>query len=441
MIDEFADFIGKNRIFAENEKILVAVSGGVDSTVLCELLHRCGYNISIAHCNFGLRGDESDGDEEFVRQFAAERNTEFITKRFDTTDYAKNNSLSIEMAARELRYAWFRQTADERGFTKIALAHHRDDQIETFIINLLRGSGIHGLKAMKPVNGIFVRPLLWASRAQIEAFAVENGLPWRNDHTNAEDIFLRNRIRHNILPELDRISENARRSIGLSIDYLSAEDDLYRQLIDEKISSLSVSKGDTVSIIKSVFKSENGKQLLFEWLREYGFSFVQCSEMLSDGVRGRKFLSPTHIVTDERETLDLKPIKPEDTEPETEIHTDTPSIDKPLKMSFGKAERHSDFQIIRTPETAQVDFDKLTFPLRIRRWRKGDRFKPFGMKGSKLLGDFFNDLGFTTTDKENTRLLVTADDLIVWVIGHRIDGRFAISESTRTVFSCTKIQD
>lgn len=439
MIDQFASFVEKNGLFKKDDRILVAVSGGVDSMVLCELLRLSGYKIAIAHCNFHLRGDESDADEAFVRRHASDKGIDIYVTHFDTNAYAQQNSLSTEMAARELRYNWFAEMAEKHNFDKVALAHHRDDQIETFVINLLRSSGIHGLKAMKAINGIYVRPLLWASRTQIETYAVEHGLSWRNDHTNAENIFLRNRIRHNILPELDKISETARQSIALSIEYLSAEDDLYRQLITEKIDTLSERKGNTTSVSKSVFMSANGKQLLFEWLREYGFSFVQCSEMLSvQGTRGRRFLSPTHVVTDERDTLELSPLNTAKAEHTTEINPDTLFIDEPVRMRFAKTERQPDFQIIRTPDTAQIDFEKLIFPLSIRRWRKGDRFKPFGMRGSKLVSDFFNDLGFTTSDKGNTLLLVNGDGTIVWVVGHRIDGRFAISDSTSIIFRCTK---
>lgn len=437
MIEQFRQFIESNRLFDRSDRILVATSGGIDSMVLCALLMKSGYTISIAHCNFHLRGNESDGDQKFVESFAEEHRLDFFTTGFNTTEYAHNHSVSIEMAARELRYRWFRELAEKHHFTKVAIAHHSDDQIETFFINLIRGSGIHGLKGMRPDSELFVRPLLFASREQIHAFATANGIAWRDDSTNSETIFLRNKIRHDILPRLDSISGHARKSVGTSIGYLANEDSLYRELITEKLKSVSAVRNNLVSIEKRHFDGANGRQLLFEWLRDFGFSMVQCNEMLtSTSTCGRIFLSPTHRVVEEKNTFDLTPLTGNKCIV-TDIRPTDSDISEPIKMTFRKFERSSDFEINRSSTAAQLDFDKLIFPLHLRRWKQGDRFCPLGMKGSKLVSDFFNDLSFSKFDKENTWLLVTSDDQIVWIVGQRIDDRFAIAKTTRIIFQCS----
>lgn len=437
MIEQFKQFIESQKLFSHSDNILVTTSGGSDSMVLCALLMKSDYKISIAHCNFHLRGSESDGDQKFVESFAKEHHIEFFTTDFNTTEYAQNHSVSIEMAARDLRYNWFRELAEDHHFTKVAIAHHSDDQIETFFINLMRGSGIHGLKGMKPSNELFVRPLLFASREQIHAYAIENNIAWRDDRTNSETIYLRNKIRHEVLPQLDSVSEHARKSINASISYLANEDSLYRELIDEKLKSISVVKDNLVSIEKKYFVGENGQQLLFEWLRNFGFSMVQCSEILTtSSTCGRIFLSSTHRVVEEKSTFDLTPLT-ENQDVEFDIQPTDSAISEPIKMAFTKFDRPTGFEINKSRTMAQLDFEKLSFPLRLRRWKQGDRFRPLGMKGSKLVSDFFNDLSFSNFDKENTWLLVSNDNQIVWIVGQRIDDRFAITTTTRIIFQCS----
>ena len=225
MLEKFRKYINDNHLINKGDRLLVALSGGVDSMVLAELLRREGYDIAFAHCNFHLRGAESDGDEQFVRDYAERVGVKLFVKQFDTMDFVENNKVSVEMAARELRYAWFDELLGS-GFDKLALAHHADDQIETFFINLLRGSGIKGLKAMQPRNGMYIRPLLWALREDIKNFAVENGIQWREDSTNNDTVYLRNKIRHELMPVLDSIKPEAREKILESVNYLASENQL-----------------------------------------------------------------------------------------------------------------------------------------------------------------------------------------------------------------------
>ena len=480
MIEQFRKYIKSNHLINKGDRILVALSGGVDSMVLTELLRREGYDIAFAHCNFHLRGKESDDDEQFVREYAKRVGVKLFLRQFDTLDYVENNKVSVEMAARELRYAWFNDLiranenlntseantqsviSTERSewrnlrFNKLALAHHADDQIETFFINLLRGSGIKGLKAMQPCNGMYIRPLLWASREDIRSFAIENGIQWREDSTNSDTVYLRNKIRHELMPVFDSIKPEAREKILESVSHLASENQLYRGLLKEKLSQIETVNGVLHSIPKRHFdwsstagrverrnllqlesfyiagdssiplrytrNDGDGRQLLFEWIRYFGFSYSQCESIIAalDGEPGKEFYSPEYQLVIEKETIDIFPID---------------IIPNNLKFSFEKIEKTPNFKLQTSNlDVAQFDYDKLQLPLKTRFWQQGDRFRPLGMRGTKLVSDFFNDNGFTTFQKKTTIILTDASDQIVWIVGHRIDDRFKITDKTKTIY-------
>ena len=390
-------------------KLILALSGGIDSMVLADMLLQAKAEFVLAHCNFHLRGEESDGDEKFVRDYAERNGLTLYVKQFDTESYAKASGISIEMAARELRYAWFEELRQQLGYDYIAVAHHADDQLETFFINLLRGAGIRGLKGMQPVNGPIIRPLLDVSRAEIRQYAEEHHLEWREDHTNAETLYLRNKIRHELLPVIDGISKEGRSSILKSISHLASENELYRELLNEKLPT-SNCQLSTVNF-----------QLLFEWLRDYGFNEDQVHfihEALKTGQPGTSFFSPTHRVTIERDGLELAPL--------------CQNNEAPIVLSYQQITK-DEFTMDHSSQVAQLDYDKLTFPLQLRKWQTGDRFHPLGMKGSKLLSDFFVDQKMTTRQKEECYVLTTADDQIAWVVGRRIDDRFKVTDKTKTI--------
>jgi len=536
VIRRFQQYIESHCLIGKDERVLVALSGGVDSMVLAELLRRSGYQIAFAHCNFHLRGDESDGDERFVREYAERVGVELFIKHFDTTQYAENQKISIEMAARELRYAWFRELViqsensffekspthtvisnetqwSEKShkqniipFTKIAIAHHAGDQIETFFINLLRGSGIKGLKAMQPINGLYIRPLLWASREEIKQFAIENGIQWREDRTNQETVYFRNKIRHELLPILDEIKPDAREKIRLSVECLAAENQLYRSLIKEKLSQIELVDGVLHSIekrhfawlahdgggflllhfgrndaVEMTFGADNaGLQLLFEWTRDFGFTYSQCETIMSviNSEPGKEFYSNDFQLVVEKNTIEIFPLDlGERSEPrvltphnpviataaqrsgatssETEKNSSasrrdaisiTPDQRSEASAIWGcngseasaiwvnKYDKPSVFHLEKSnPNLAQLDADKIKFPLNLRHWRQGDRFRPLGMHGSKLVSDFFNDLNFSAFQKKTTMILTDADDKIIWIVGHRIDDRFKITDKTTTI--------
>ena len=405
-----------------DERLILALSGGIDSMVLADMLLNAKADFVVAHCNFHLRGEESDGDERFVCDYAERNGLTLYVKQFDTIGYAKEHGVSIEMAARELRYTWFEELRQQLNYDFIAVAHHADDQLETFFINLLRGAGIRGLKGMQPVNGHIIRPLLDVSREEIHQYAIENGIKWREDHTNAETQFLRNKIRHELLPVIDHISPEGRASILKSISHLASENELYRELLREKQSVLVKREGETQRFLKDISHlSPLTSHLLFEWLRDYGFNSDQVHFIYEalNGQPGTAFFSPTHRVTIEREGVELTPL--------------CQQAETTTKLTYEQLANDEYFVIDKAPDVAQLDYDKLTFPLQLRKWQAGDRFHPIGMKGSRLLSDFLKDLKLTTNQKENVSVLLTADGEIVWVVGYRVDERFKVTDKTRSI--------
>ena len=438
MIDQFQAYINRYNLLAEGDKVILALSGGIDSMVLADLLLKAKVEFVAAHCNFHLRGEESDGDEKFVRDYAERNGIQCFVKHFETEKYVAEQGISIEMAARDLRYSWFEELRQQLNYDKIAIAHHADDQAETFFINLLRGAGLNGLKGMKPQNGVVIRPLLWASREQIRKYAVENHIVWREDHTNVESVYLRNRIRNQLLPVFDELQPKARQGLYKSLEHLSAENELYRELLQEKLGQIIEYNGDIQRIPHSAFLIQHSSfQLLFEWLRQYGFNTDQCHfiyDAIGTGI-GNQYCSPTHCVVIGRDDLQLSEIK-EKTDDEIQIQIGEEEILSPIHLRFSKLEKTADFIINKSSDVAQLDADKLRFPLALRHWRHGDRFCPLGMKGSKLLSDFFVDQKFSEFQKQNVWLLVSADGDILWVVGYRIDDRFKIVDDTKAVLEC-----
>ncbi len=442
MLDQFQAYINRCNLLAEGDKLVLALSGGIDSMVLADLLLKSKADFVVAHCNFHLRGEESDGDEKFVREFAEKHGVQCFVKHFETVEYAEEKGISIEMAARDLRYAWFEELRQQLNYDKIAVAHHADDQAETFFINLLRGAGLRGLKGMQPKNGVIIRPLLWASREQIHQYAIENQILWREDHTNAESVYLRNKIRNQLLPIFDELHPEARQGLYKSLEHLSAENELYRELLKGKLNQIVELDGGLQSVPYSAFNIPNSEfQLLFEWLRQYGFNTDQCRfifEAMETGV-GNKYFSPTHQLVIGRDELQLSEIRPVINE-EIHIEIGEEEITSPIHLCFSRFEKSADFTIDKSLDVAQLDYDKLRFPLTLRHWRHGDRFHPLGMKGSKLLSDFFVDQKFTEAQKRDVFLLVSADNQILWVVGHRIDDRFKMTVETKSIFQCSWVR-
>ena len=436
MLDQFQAYINRYHLIAEGDRLVLALSGGIDSMVLADLLLKMNVDFVVVHCNFHLRGEESDGDERFVREYAEKNGIQYFVKHFDTEKYAAEQGISIEMAARDLRYAWFEELRQQLNYDKIAVAHHADDQAETFFINLLRGAGLRGLKGMQPQNGAIIRPLLWVSREQIHQYALENEIIWREDHTNAESVYLRNKIRNQLLPVFDELHPDARQGLYKSLEHLASENELYRELLSEKFSQI-VEEQDDVFVVARRNDEAIQPQLLFEWLRQFGFNTDQCRfifDSMQTGI-GNKYYSPTHQLVICRNELQLSEIKSVKDE-EIRIEAGQEELTSPIHLCFSQFEKTGDFVIDKSPNVALLDANKIQFPLTLRHWRHGDRFHPLGMKGSKLLSDFFVDQKFTEAQKANVFLLVSDDDEVLWVVGHRIDDRYKVTSETKSILRC-----
>jgi tRNA(Ile)-lysidine synthase len=438
MLDKFNSYVQTHRIFHETDKMVLAISGGLDSVCLLHILLETGIKPALAHCNFQLRGADSMADELLVRDLAGKYQLDLFIKSFETAEYAQNNKCSIQMAARELRYDWFAQLQAEGNFQKILLAHHRDDQVETFFINLLRGSGISGLKAMRPTNGFLGRPLLFAGRAQILAFALERKLTWREDKSNNEHKYLRNHIRHTLLPALNQIDEQYLDKVAASSAMLGEEETLFRFLLEQQLEKL-VTTTDNGKLIdkKMLQKLPDFQVLLYRLLKDYGFNAAQVDEikLCIDKPSGKHFLGNDYELFVGREYLEL--IKKEEglnELSEWQIGEKANRLDFPVKLKFQSVLVDETFVLEKSRKLALLDFDRLKFPLKIRKWRQGDRFFPLGMTGTKLLSDFFTDEKFTESQKRNTFLLLDAENQIIWLIGSRLDNRFKISKNTHHVY-------
>jgi tRNA(Ile)-lysidine synthase len=436
MLKEVENFIKTENLFTEREKLLLAISGGIDSVVLLHVLMQLGFRPVLAHCNFSLRGEESDGDEQFVRDLAEKLNLELLVKRFDTKTYAAQKKLSTQMAARELRYNWFTRLSEERGFTKVVLGHHRDDQLETFLINLFRGSGITGLKAMKAGNGLLVRPLLNTSRKTIEAYAAQHQLVWREDSTNRETNYLRNKIRHSLLIEIEAVDPAYLRKMSESILMLQREEALYRQLLKDFFTNQFQNDEDHKLSKKLFLNHPEGLMLLYEYLKQFGYNYEQAEQIFETlkNSPGRLFYSKSHQLLIDRNTLQIRLLEDNDPAEYFLIQELDEVIEKPILLKISKFDFMSMNDIDKDASCAALDFDQLYFPLQIRRWRQGDRFKPLGMRGEKLVSDFFIDQQFSLFEKQDTWLLINGNQEVIWVIGHRIDDRYKITRRTKMVY-------
>ncbi|MCK9450577.1 MAG: tRNA lysidine(34) synthetase TilS [Bacteroidales bacterium] len=436
MLDQFQSFITKHRIFREGDRLLLAISGGLDSVCLLFLLLEMKLKPALAHCNFQLRGADADADEQFVRNLALKYKLNIYVKRFETVEYAQSNAISIQMAARELRFDWFEELSELHGFQKVLLAQHRDDQVETFFINLLRGSGLSGLKGMLPLSGIYARPLLFTGRDQIYDYANKQQLQWREDHTNSETKYLRNHIRHKLLPALNQIDKQFLDKISESTNILAGEESLLHFLEDQALESM-VSHANSVTRIdrEKLDEFPQPQVLLYRFLKSYNFNIAQVQGVVNCNQFGKRFYSLSHELLVERDFLEILPKSTEDFEPSEWLITENQNqLEKPISLAIKKLERDDNFVLEKHSDLAVLDFDRLKFPLKIRKWQEGDRFKPLGMKGSKLLSDYFIDNKFSELEKRNSFLLLTADDQIVWLIGHRIDDSFKITSQTKVIY-------
>ena len=431
-------FIQRHGLLTGKRQVLVGLSGGADSVALLGVLVRLGYPCRALHCNFHLRGDESDRDEVFARQFADSLGVPFLKVDFDTRGYAAIHQESIEMAARSLRYRWFEEQRQAFNAEAIAVAHHRDDSVETLLMNLLRGSGIRGLGGIRPRNGQVVRPLLAVSRAEIEEWLQTQGWDYVTDSSNLSDAYTRNFIRLRVLPLLEQLNPAARETIARAAAHLSAAEQLYAYTVEEARKAVFIT-ADSLSI-EALMRYPSPETLLYEWLRPLGFSRIVVGELFESltGLSGKQFYSATHQVLKDRDRLYIAPLQEPSAWQPIEIPVATGELTQPLHLSFQLMERTSDFQLERASDAAYFDAEKLPGRLTLRLPQKGDWFVPFGMRGRKKLSDFFADQKMNRWEKLRQPLLC-AGESIVWVVGRRTDGRFRVGEETKMIFSVKKI--
>lgn len=427
-------FIEQERLFSRRDKIAVGVSGGADSVALLALLCELGYDCVALHCNFHLRGEESMRDERFVKQWVESLNIEYRKVDFETEKYAAEQKISIEMAARELRYEWFREQKQQLGAKYIAIAHHADDVAETFLINMTRGSGIHGLTGIKPKNGDIVRPLLCVSRKEITQYLIDKELKHVEDSTNQESIYVRNKFRNNIIPLLQSINPSFKTSLIQTISNLkNTEDFLNGKLASVRAEVMSQDqKGVWRISIEKLRREGNAQFLLFELLQPFGFSSSTVQNIADglEGESGKVYSSHDYTLQKDRETLIL--FKRDDCEERTfEITEGETWIDLPMKLRIS-VESPKNCTIDKSKNCCYSDYGKLKFPLKIRKWQQGDCFVPFGMKGRKKVSDYFIDNRIPLYQKMQTWILLS-DNQIVWVMGERSDNRFRISDETEKI--------
>ncbi len=436
MLQKFKNHIQTNFPFLHGKKLLIAISGGIDSIVLSHLLHLSHFDISFAHCNFKLRGNESDEDELFIKALANKFDIKVLTTCFDTEKYAKENKISIQIAARELRYNWFKDLVKEHHFDYIITGHNTNDNLETFLINLSRGTGLEGLTGIPPINENVVRPLLAFSRDEIVLFAIKNNITWREDKSNASIKYVRNKIRHKVLPILKEINPNLLSTFQNTLTYLNES----QQIIDEKVSEISskIIKKDANGLFKiavlELEKTANKKAYLYQILKDYGFTEWNDVLDLTKAQSGKQLFSKEYRLIKDRDFIILTEINANlESKKQFEITDSTKKINNPISLNFNIVDEEIDID----NKTIYVDRDLLKFPLSVRKWEYGDYFCPKGMKGTKKISRYFKDKKLSLLDKENIWLLANADNEIIWVIDYRQDNRFITKNTTKNILKIT----
>ena len=438
MIEEFKHRIQNDFPFLKGKKLLITISGGIDSVVLTHLLHQLKFNISLAHCNFHLRGTESDLDQQFVSKMASVMNIPCFITHFNTKDYAKNHKLSIQEAARKLRYEWFEKVRQENQLDYILTAHNLNDSLETFLINLSRGTGLTGLTGINNINQKIIRPISSFSRAEIIFFAQNNKIAWREDKSNANTKYTRNKIRHQVIPVLQEINPNLLETFKQTLENLQGADDIIQDTIlsvQTQFITSPVNDTNKISIknLNTQIKT-NPKAYLHELFSPYGFHNVTDIEQLLTAQSGKQIFSKTHRLIKDRTFLLLVENRKEKTVQRIEISENDEKFkiqNSLFKIHHSKFKiQNSKFKTQHSKFNIQIDKDLLKFPLIVRKWQKGDYFYPIGMTGKKKLSKYFKDEKLSLIQKENIWLLLS-DTKIVWVIGMRQDNRFKVTKTTK----------
>ncbi len=420
----------ENFSFLQNKKLLLAVSGGLDSMVLLQLFKQLHFEIGVAHCNFKLRDKESDADALFIETHAKNLKIPFFTKTFDTKNFATLHKISIQIAARKLRYDWFYQLLETHKFDYILTAHHADDAIETFLINLTRGTGLEGFTGIPEQNNKIIRPLLTFSRAEIEDFAKRNNLKWREDSSNVSDKYIRNKIRLDVIPVLKSINPNFVASFQKTQQYLQQSHSLVQDSVQDFYKKVATHQHDGIYFdVNELQKKPNYKAYLYQWLKEYGFEAWDDIYKLITAQTGKQIFAANYSLLKNRTSLILTPLKTKENQTFFEIDSFNQNVNFPIKLSFCKVN-----DVLNASNTTIfVDEEKLNLPLVLRRWEEGDFFQPIGMNGqSKKISKFFKDIKLSLLEKENVWLLCH-NNQIIWIVGFRQDERFKVNKNTKKI--------
>lgn len=433
----FLAFINDNRLFGPSDRVLLAVSGGIDSMVMAELFYHIRQPFAIAHVNFGLRGMDSEGDALFVQNKADQYGVPFHLTHFDTTAIATERGVSIQMVARELRYTWFSQLLQDYHYSCVAVAHHKNDVLETLLLNLTRGTGLAGLHGIASSKNGIVRPLLFATRPELVAYANEHNVLYREDSSNGNDKYARNRIRHHVVPILADLNPGLWQTLPRTVERLRAAETLMQAELQRSWQETVSQDGEQILLpIDKVQALSEPVFRLTEWFKPFGFTEDQVEHMVKSLHQpvGQVFVSSTYRISHERMGLVLEPIRrQEDYEITLLDWPDVPvEVDTVFTLTLERLGKSDDFRPLPDSSIACLDADRLTFPLTIRPWRQGDRFRPLGLNGQKLVSDLLNDLKLSRTEREQTAVLLSGGQ-IAWVIGRRIDHRFRVQAETKRI--------
>jgi len=435
LVEKFLDFNKQHQLFSTKRRVLVAVSGGVDSMVLCSLLQQAGYSFAMAHCNFGLRGEESNGDEQFVSDYATQNEIEFYIERFDTATFAAESKLSVQEAARQLRYAWFNKICREKKFDFIATAHHLNDNIETILFNLSRGTGIKGLRGILPKHDNIIRPLLFATRAEIEAFAMQEKLQWREDSSNASDKYSRNFIRHQIIPLFKELNPSFEETFAENIAVFSEVEKQFNTHFAKVAKTLLFHRhGDVYIAIEKLKQLQDRRSILFTYLSGFGFNAQQVDSMLAQlhGQAGAVYESGQARIIRDRKFLILTKGKTEAAS-QHYVYSDSCEV-KSADFTLKVAPVHAVPASLKTAANSiWVNAQMCTFPLTLRKWKAGDYFYPFGFNlKKKKVKKFLTDIKLPLHKKEDVWVL-ESNKKIVWVVGFRADERFKVMPNSPVI--------
>ena len=430
MLLKFQNHLASRFPFLENKKLFLAVSGGLDSMVLLHLFNQLPYEIAVLHCNFQLRGLESFGDQDFIQNYCDQNNIPIFTTQFDTEAFAKDYKLSTQVAARELRYSWFYELLGTKKFDFILTAHHADDNLETFIINLTRGTGLDGLTGIPEQNDKIIRPLLPFSRDEILTYAEENTIQWREDSSNASNKYLRNKIRHDLVPMLKEINPAFLNAFQKTQSYLQESLEMVEDASIMIYQQVAKEEGDDIHFdLKQLKKLPNNRSYLYQWLKEFGFAAWNDIYDLVEGQSGKQVFSESFRLLKNRDTLILSPISEMSEKEEFQIAANDTEVNFPLKLTLCNVSHIT----IDSNKAIFVDAAKIQFPLILRKWNEGDVFHPFGMEGrSKKVSKLFKDEKLSLIEKEKIWIL-SSDNQIVWVIGLRQDERFRVENTTNNI--------